>query len=417
MLPIDQVIAFARHEDPQVADLAMHCLEWVRLPQRLTGDFVLDAMRDQHEKLTRWLSYFPASAAVLDLAIDALVITSSAKHAFWPLTVIASAPEQLLTPERTDRFRWLKLRASSSTTMLRAKLANLSLSTEQLRDRLIELCQQADRDMSAMSEQYQIGAVADSLASRGDVDWATEKLDQFLGADNWMETWLFSILRSASHRPAFERGLRRFVDVNADENNALISELVSVIPDLCTPEDAERISPVWDCCADRSRSYLIEAVGRLRFPEAEPVLIRMIESSDDPFVKTLGAVGLCEMLCTSGEALRLIDHMVDREEYDSGTADLKELAVLLGIMIGMPFPKQAEWARQIRRKHARIGIGAGVLGWDEDDARTAAAQAATSYPSAPASRELLTRVKTVGRNDPCPCGSGKKYKKCCLGKA
>ncbi len=21
--------------------------------------------------------------------------------------------------------------------------------------------------------------------------------------------------------------------------------------------------------------------------------------------------------------------------------------------------------------------------------------------------------KTVGRNDPCPCGSGKKYKKCC----
>lgn len=25
-------------------------------------------------------------------------------------------------------------------------------------------------------------------------------------------------------------------------------------------------------------------------------------------------------------------------------------------------------------------------------------------------------VKEVGRNEPCPCGSGKKYKKCCLGK-
>jgi len=23
------------------------------------------------------------------------------------------------------------------------------------------------------------------------------------------------------------------------------------------------------------------------------------------------------------------------------------------------------------------------------------------------------RKKKVGRNDPCPCGSGKKYKKCC----
>lgn len=42
-------------------------------------------------------------------------------------------------------------------------------------------------------------------------------------------------------------------------------------------------------------------------------------------------------------------------------------------------------------------------------------------------RELLVRIKSaksptvihnepeVGRNDPCPCGSGKKYKKCCGG--
>lgn len=25
-------------------------------------------------------------------------------------------------------------------------------------------------------------------------------------------------------------------------------------------------------------------------------------------------------------------------------------------------------------------------------------------------------MSDIGRNDPCPCGSGKKYKKCCLGK-
>jgi hypothetical protein len=27
------------------------------------------------------------------------------------------------------------------------------------------------------------------------------------------------------------------------------------------------------------------------------------------------------------------------------------------------------------------------------------------------------RPKKIGRNDPCMCGSGRKYKKCCLGKA
>ena len=34
------------------------------------------------------------------------------------------------------------------------------------------------------------------------------------------------------------------------------------------------------------------------------------------------------------------------------------------------------------------------------------------------SRASKTVVKdaTVGRNDPCPCGSGKKYKNCCMRK-
>jgi preprotein translocase subunit SecA len=32
-------------------------------------------------------------------------------------------------------------------------------------------------------------------------------------------------------------------------------------------------------------------------------------------------------------------------------------------------------------------------------------------PSKP--NQPVLAKKTVGRNDPCPCGSGKKYKKCC----
>jgi preprotein translocase subunit SecA len=31
-------------------------------------------------------------------------------------------------------------------------------------------------------------------------------------------------------------------------------------------------------------------------------------------------------------------------------------------------------------------------------------------------KTVRRQVEKVGRNDPCPCGSGKKYKKCC-GKA
>ena len=33
---------------------------------------------------------------------------------------------------------------------------------------------------------------------------------------------------------------------------------------------------------------------------------------------------------------------------------------------------------------------------------------------APSTAKTAPGIPKVGRNDPCPCGSGKKYKKCCL---
>ena len=31
----------------------------------------------------------------------------------------------------------------------------------------------------------------------------------------------------------------------------------------------------------------------------------------------------------------------------------------------------------------------------------------------PEQKQPVRKGQKVGRNDPCPCGSGKKYKKCC----
>lgn len=54
------------------------------------------------------------------------------------------------------------------------------------------------------------------------------------------------------------------------------------------------------------------------------------------------------------------------------------------------FEKQREKKQQFR---------AGLPGEDE--------------PPLPPPVEPIRAEGTVGRNDPCPCGSGKKYKKCC----
>ena len=53
-------------------------------------------------------------------------------------------------------------------------------------------------------------------------------------------------------------------------------------------------------------------------------------------------------------------------------------------------------------------IGAAPAGVKQEANPMAAASQAGKQ-----SRTLKRATPKVGRNDPCPCGSGKKYKKCC----
>ena len=69
--------------------------------------------------------------------------------------------------------------------------------------------------------------------------------------------------------------------------------------------------------------------------------------------------------------------------------------------------------RQTVERHESVGVFAGGRGAPEDDAETASSRRAPRPAEAPAPRMPPIRTgPRVGRNDPCPCGSGKKYKKC-----
>ena len=49
-----------------------------------------------------------------------------------------------------------------------------------------------------------------------------------------------------------------------------------------------------------------------------------------------------------------------------------------------------------------------------EHARPAASAIADSQQADKKPEPIRNRGDTVGRNDPCPCGSGKKYKNCCM---
>ena len=49
----------------------------------------------------------------------------------------------------------------------------------------------------------------------------------------------------------------------------------------------------------------------------------------------------------------------------------------------------------------------------EEPKREAVMKPATNQSGDGSAAKEPVRKKKIGRNDPCPCGSGKKYKKCC----
>lgn len=65
--------------------------------------------------------------------------------------------------------------------------------------------------------------------------------------------------------------------------------------------------------------------------------------------------------------------------------------------------------RLVKKEERSIAVNFGKAGNQKENIKE-------NRSPAPAPNKVLAKKK-IGRNDPCPCGSGKKYKNCCGNKA
>jgi len=167
-------------------------------------------------------------------------------------------------------------------------------------------------------------------------------------------------------------------------------------------------------------------------------------SDEEPLLAALQRVFFSLFKVTeivAGVGARVLDILRDREHF-MADVNLSRSAVVGGIMasrvvpfedfimttgVGLPLDPEAlkEAARYLREKGERLlaeqeksreknsEMAAGLI-------KLCLACAASSHieyrevDDSPDDRAIpLRREASAGRNDPCPCGSGKKYKRCC----
>lgn len=163
----------------------------------------------------------------------------------------------------------------------------------------------------------------------------------------------------------------------------------------------------------------LAATGRVSREEAEAYLLRLYDTlrpQHESFVwygwtLAVAHLGLEAMSGVVRQAFArgLIDPMVTN--YDLFREDLGRT---------LADPERMAGFRRDRIAPLEDAIGE-LSGWyafsdaaKQDRERRALGRNGAGLAAAATSQPVINPFKGVGRNDPCPCGSGKKFKKCCL---
>jgi hypothetical protein len=205
------------------------------------------------------------------------------------------------------------------------------------------------------------------------------------------------------------------------DGEILSEECVDALGKIGTEAAAEAVTEGW---LDATWEYRLYAVGALEKIRSDATVRRSLElmpHEKDPLIRTqLADAALGNF---ADEAIEPIREMVRRRDYDPMHSDLMRKLVTVSTVLDVTFAEfplwkresEDRWAKQQRQIKEFEGFAKApplpVL-----PLKSSAAKERDDFPIRK-TMPFLRLKKDTGRNDPCPCGSGKKFKKCCIGKA
>jgi uncharacterized protein (DUF2267 family) len=229
------------------------------------------------------------------------------------------------------------------------------------------------------------------------------------------------------------------------EDDYLVSEaVVLALQQIGGDQVATALTDQWTGAAPGFRHSAADALENIYTAVSRQRCLEFFASEEDETVREALANALLGHF--SEEALRPIrDWLPSRELWEEETDFLRLRLVAVAAALGVTFPGYDEWYQDavdtnwgegsedspssLREDFVLEEEGADDWeddgwedeawdeeGWDEDDEFAdedyeSWEDLADTLPTAPGT--FRRDHERVGRNDPCPCGSGKKYKRCC----
>ena len=231
----------------------------------------------------------------------------------------------------------------------------------------------------------------------------------------WLEIFLIDL--------AGERRVHETISILVDkfriDTDYMLERCSEALAKIGDPEAVRLIRNAFPNESWSYRLYTSSLLGKVKVEESEDAIIALLESESDATIRTNMCFGLCKLFSRRG--VDVVRQEI-RKGYDSGLVELEEELLPVAHIMGIDLPEADDWRQkreareqfraQRQKEMNELGSRYAVLKEQGIDPFTKLG----SSPHKPERTEAATYQRhddKVGRNDPCPCGSGKKYKKCC----
>ncbi|MFU1795268.1 SEC-C metal-binding domain-containing protein [Paenibacillus azoreducens] len=405
MLEPTQVKSFILHPDKLISNAAVEYFSEGCLYDQELMPLLIERMQNTKSLEQLHLFYaekFPQTNMTLEALFNFL--ENSTLHIntkFQIFKIISNSDLQLL-----EAFQHkLNLLPTGYQEQIEHRFQLSSMTTSTLWDQLRKLCLDATgKYVNEFNYGYGI-LIIQEMSKRSDLDPA--EILSILNPANESYELEYGILLAGEKK--LHEAIPALVNLLGHEGDLVTKNAVTALVRIGSSDVVSEIvcrfpKESWDF-----RLFASDVLSRLKQPESEKVILDLLPVEQDPTVATSLAYGLCTLL--SVEGIPLVSHQIG-QGYDR-LVDLEESLYVNCIMNNVHLPELERYKHKIEQKEREQEL----LAREQENAKLGRKLQGvnptnTNRFGLPSNVPYVAPEK-VGRNDPCPCGSGKKYKKCC----
>jgi hypothetical protein len=227
------------------------------------------------------------------------------------------------------------------------------------------------------------------------------------GLMQWADAWIVELAGEMRLKEA----IPLIIDRLFERNEPVLDECGSVLAKIGGDEVVEGVSEIWSNADFEIRSTCTETLEHIHTDLSAETCLELLKDEDEFEIRLhLGQAVLSHFVLGHIDVIR---EMVlgDDDELEPDQWDLRHRLVATATITGERFPEYDAWHRDAVSTN---------YGWGHIGRTRMAENFRLDEPEFDLDADdgifPESRKKKISRNDPCPCGSGKKFKKCCIDK-